>query len=218
MSTILPNSLPPEISARSSATRSRCRPAGFLALGLRASVLHDPAQRLDRPGDERGGRRRRSAAARWICWRRGPVPRWQFVAAGAAATALGLPLIIVSAWIGTAVGVGTRELGILATDLIPVAAGAWLLFTAWAGVGLAISATRRDGGQAIGWTTTILVVSFVLDYLARLWAPISGLRALSLFRYYEPQAIFTSGLPGTHDRCAGSDASPEPDCGDRRDQ
>jgi len=28
-----------------------------------------------------------------------------------------------------------------------------------------------------------------------LWAPISWLRPFSLFRYYEPQAMLTSGLP-----------------------
>ena len=78
-----------------------------------------------------------------------------------------------------------------------MAAGAWLLFAAWTGVGLLVSSTRRDGGQAIGWMTAILVVSFVLDYLARLWTPISGLRPLSLFWYYEPPAIFTDGLPVT---------------------
>ena len=71
------------------------------------------------------------------------------------------------------------------------------MFAAWSAVGLLVSSTRRDGGQAIGWTTAILVVSFVLDYLARLWTPISGLRPFSLFRYYEPQAIFSDGLPGT---------------------
>jgi len=126
-----------------------------------------------------------------------PILRWQFVAAGFAASVLGLTLIIVSAWIGTAIGVGTRQLGVTSADLIPVAAGAWLLFAAWSAVGLLVSSTRRDGGQAIGWTTAILVVSFVLDYLARLWTPITGLRSLSLFRYYEPQAIFSDGLPGT---------------------
>jgi len=124
-----------------------------------------------------------------------PIPRWQFVAAGFLASSIGLTLIIVSAWIGTAVGVGLRQLGAVATDFIPVAAGAWLLFAAWTGVGLLISSTRRDGGQAIGWTTAVLVLSFVLDYLARLWTPIAGLRPFSLFWYYEPPAIFTDGLP-----------------------
>jgi hypothetical protein len=61
-------------------------------------------------------------------------------------------------------------------------------------VGLAIGASRRTGGQAISWTTAILAASFVLDYIARLWAPVARLRPLSLFRYYEPQAILAFGL------------------------
>jgi hypothetical protein len=61
-------------------------------------------------------------------------------------------------------------------------------------VGLAIGATRRDGGQAIAWTTTILAASFVLDYLARLWTPIAALRPISLFRYYQPQSRLGSGV------------------------
>ena len=39
-----------------------------------------------------------------------------------------------------------------------------------------------------------MALSFVLDYLARLWAPMSWLRPFSLFRYYEPQAMVVSGV------------------------
>ena len=124
-----------------------------------------------------------------------PVPRWTFVAAGMATVALGLGAIVACALIGTAVGLHTRALGVRASVFVPLALGAWLLFTAWGAVGLAIGSTRREGGQAIAWTTTVIATSFVLDYLARLWVPISRLRPLSLFRYYEPQAILASGLP-----------------------
>lgn len=124
-----------------------------------------------------------------------PVPRWHFVAAGIATVAAGLAVIVACGWIGTAAGLSTRPLGVEASAFVPVGASAWLLFAAWGAVGILISSTRRDGGQAIAWTTGILAASFALDYLARLWAPIAGLRALSLFRYYEPQAIFAEGLP-----------------------
>jgi len=124
-----------------------------------------------------------------------PVPRWHFVASGAIAAAAGVAGIVLAAWSGTAIGLATRSIDARAAAFWPVVLGAWLLFTAWAAVGLAISATRRDGGAAIAWTTTALAVSFVVDYLARLWAPISWLRPFSLFRYYEPQAMLTSGLP-----------------------
>jgi ABC-type transport system involved in multi-copper enzyme maturation permease subunit len=123
-----------------------------------------------------------------------PVPRWHLAAAAATAASGGVAAIVLTAWLGTYIGLATRPLGVGAAEFWPVVVTAWLLFTAWSGVGLLVSATRRDGGSAIAWTTTFLAVSFVLDYLARLWAPISGLRPFSLFRHYQPQALLTSGL------------------------
>lgn len=124
-----------------------------------------------------------------------PVPRWHFVAAGMVTIAVGLIVILTFAWSGTAIGLRLRPLGVHPSAFAPVAAGAWLLFATWGAIGLLVAATRRDGGQAIAWTTAIVAASFVLDYLARLWTPIHRLRPMSLFRYYEPQAIFAAGLP-----------------------
>jgi ABC-type transport system involved in multi-copper enzyme maturation permease subunit len=126
-----------------------------------------------------------------------PVPRWHFVAAGMKTIALGLALIVASAWTGTAIGLHLRPLDVPASAYLPLAAGAWLLFAAWGSVALLISSTRRDGGQAVGWSTALLAASFVLEYLGRLWPAISTLRPLSLFRYYEVQNILASGLPRT---------------------
>jgi ABC-2 type transport system permease protein len=126
-----------------------------------------------------------------------PVPRWYFIGAGMIASAVGLALIAVCGWTGTAIGLWTRPIGTDASAFLPVVSSAWLLFAAWGAVGLLVSTTRRDAGQAISWITTALAASFVLDYLARLWAPIAWLRPLSLFRYYEPQVVLTSGLPAS---------------------
>jgi ABC-2 type transport system permease protein len=126
-----------------------------------------------------------------------PVRRWQFVVAGMLTVAFGLAVIVGCAWIATSVGVRMRGFEIPASDFAPLAAAAWLLFSAWGAVGLLISATRRDAGQAIGWTTGVIAASFVLDYVARLWSTIGGVRPLSLFRYYEPQAIFARGVPAS---------------------
>jgi ABC-2 type transport system permease protein len=126
-----------------------------------------------------------------------PVPRWQFVAAGITTIVLGLAAIVTAAWIGTAIGLRLRPVDLGARAFGSIAVGAWLLFAAFGGVGLLIGATRRDGGQAVAWTTAVLAASFVLDYLARLWTPIARLRPLSLFRYYDPQAILASGLTPT---------------------
>jgi len=123
-----------------------------------------------------------------------PVARWHFVAAGITALGLGLGVILAAGLAGTAVGLFLRPLDVRVSAFLPVAGAAWLLFAAWGAVGLAIGASRRTGGQAISWTTAILAASFVLDYIARLWAPVARLRPLSLFRYYEPQAILAFGL------------------------
>jgi len=123
-----------------------------------------------------------------------PVARWHFVAAGMTALGLGLAVIVLAGFGGTALGLWLRALETRPSALLPVAFAAWLLFAAWGAVGLAISTSRRSGGQAIALTTAVLAASFVLDYIARLWAPISRLRPLSLFRYYEPQSILTAGL------------------------
>jgi ABC-2 type transport system permease protein len=126
-----------------------------------------------------------------------PAARWTFLIAGMKTVMLGLAVIVGCAWLGTALGLRLRPLGVPASSLLPVAATAWLLFATFGAVGLLVSAAYREGGPAIGWTTAVIAGSFVLDYLARLWAPLARLRPVSLFRYYEPQAIFVSGVPAS---------------------
>lgn len=122
-----------------------------------------------------------------------PAPRWTFVIAGMKTVAVGLFVIVGAAWLGTAIGLRLRPIDVASSRLLPIAGMAWLLFAAFGAVALLISASRRDGGMAIGWTTAVIAGSFVLDYVARLWTPAARLRPLSLFRYYEPQVIFASG-------------------------
>jgi len=124
-----------------------------------------------------------------------PAARWTFVVAGLITVMVGLAAIAGAALLGTTIGVGARALGVTGRQFAPIAFTAWLLFAALGGVGLLISATRRDGGQATAWTIAVVAGSFVLDYVARLWAPIARTRPLSLFRYYEPPVILVSGIP-----------------------
>jgi hypothetical protein len=74
---------------------------------------------------------------------------------------------------------------------------AWLLFAAWTGVGLLVSATRREAGPAIAVTSAIVAVSFVLEYIARVWKPVASLRPFSLFSYYRPQGAIVAGIHAT---------------------
>jgi ABC-2 type transport system permease protein len=123
-----------------------------------------------------------------------PIERWHHVAAGALAIVGGLTLLTAAAWTGTSIGLSVRDLGVTAWQVLRVAAVAALLFTAWGMLGLVVGATLREGGAAMGWTSGLIAGSFVLEYIARLWPPMSGFRPFSLFTYYAPQHIVRTGF------------------------
>jgi ABC-type transport system involved in multi-copper enzyme maturation permease subunit len=126
-----------------------------------------------------------------------PAARWTFVAAGILTVTAGLAVITGAAWLGTSLGVSLRSLDVSARQFLPPAFTAWLLFAAWGALGLFIGATRREAGDAMGWTIAAIAGSFVLDYVARVWSPMAAARPASLFRYYEPAVILSSGIPAT---------------------
>lgn len=122
------------------------------------------------------------------------VARAAQVVAAATGVLGGLAVLALAAWAGTAIGVATRALeGVEGRGYLRVVGGCWLLFAAFGTLGLAISATRRDAGSAIAWTSALIALSFVLDYLARAWDKMAPFRFMSLFRYYEPSRILREG-------------------------
>jgi ABC-2 type transport system permease protein len=124
-----------------------------------------------------------------------PVSRVSQVGAALVAMAGGLALIAAAQWAGTATGLLVRGVpGVRSRDFVAVAGMAWLLFAAFGAIGLAVSAAAREGGTAVSFTAGLMSVSFALDYLARVWEPIRDLRALSLFRYFDPQGMLLRGL------------------------
>ena len=122
-----------------------------------------------------------------------PVGRIEIVIAAYAVVAVGLALLVSAAWAGTAIGLSLRPLGLTGSRFIGVAAQAWLFFLSWGAVSLLIAATKREAGPAIAWISGLMATSFVLDYLGRVWKPMAGIRPLSLFAYYRPQQIVTTG-------------------------
>ena len=118
-----------------------------------------------------------------------PIPRWALVGAAWLTIAIGLAIVAAAAWASTSIGLRLRPLGVTGTDVWQLPVMTWLLFVAWAGVALAISATRREAGPAIGWVSGLIATSFVIEFLTRVWKPIAWMRPLSLFTYYRPQDI-----------------------------
>jgi ABC-type transport system involved in multi-copper enzyme maturation permease subunit len=126
-----------------------------------------------------------------------PVSRWHHITAALVFVATGLVILIGAAWCGTAFGLTIRPLGIEPRQILAAGLMAWLLFAAWTGVGLLVSATRREAGPAIAVTSAIVAVSFVLEYIARVWKPVASLRPFSLFSYYRPQGAIVAGIHAT---------------------
>lgn len=122
------------------------------------------------------------------------VTRNQLVVSTFLGFALGLTLIAFAAWTATAIGLSLRPLGVTGARFVGVGAMGWLLFASFGAISVLVSATAREAGHAIAWTSGIIATSFVLEYLARVWKPVAGLRPLSLFAYYRPQQIVTGGV------------------------
>jgi ABC-type transport system involved in multi-copper enzyme maturation permease subunit len=127
-----------------------------------------------------------------------PIPRWALVMSAWIATGVGLAVITGAAWTSSTIGLRLRSsLGVSGADVWRLPMMGWLHFMAWAGITLAISATRREAGPAIAWISGLIATSFVLEFLSRVWHPIEWTRSLSLFSYYRPQDIVRTGIDMT---------------------
>ncbi len=116
-----------------------------------------------------------------------PVSRATLVLAVAIMALAGIVLGAAGAWSGTAIGLATRDLGnVRATDFFRPAASLALLLVGWAGFSLAVAASQRRGGGAIGIVAGVMAVTFALDYIGRLYAPLRLMRWVSPFTYYAP--------------------------------
>jgi ABC-2 type transport system permease protein len=123
-----------------------------------------------------------------------PVPRWAQPLAAWLTIAAGLAILAGAAWAGMAIGLNLRSLGVTPQQIIALPAMAWLLFMSWAAIALVASALGRDAGSAISWTSGIIVVSFVLEFVSRVWRPLAWTEPFTLFAYYRPQDIVRTGV------------------------
>lgn len=127
-----------------------------------------------------------------------PVSRPMLVASVALTAAAGIVAAAAAAWTGTAIGVSTRTLGNVAPgDFVWAAASLALLFAGWAGFALAVSALRPRGGSAIGIVAGVMAVTFALDYVGRMYAPLRGVRWISPFTYFAPHQMRGMALDST---------------------
>ena len=103
-----------------------------------------------------------------------------FVAVGVLAT-------IVGATIGSAIAGVIDE---LAVDRLPLVwLSGFLLFAAFAAIGLAASVSFDRLTPALGVTAAIVVVMYFLEVLGTFWPDAEVLQPYSLFHYYQPKEV-----------------------------
>jgi ABC-type transport system involved in multi-copper enzyme maturation permease subunit len=124
-----------------------------------------------------------------------PVPRSLLVLACIAALSLVTALFVSVVWWGMRLGLWLAgiDAGHLYPALYRVGANLACLFLAFAAVSLLVSATTSERGKATGRAIAFIVLSFFINLIANLWGRVEWLDTISLFHYYQPMPILTSG-------------------------
>ena len=132
-----------------------------------------------------------------------PIPRHRLVTVavltGAISMALPLLLILAGTWIGlTKLAPTSAELP-APLLILRMAANLGLLGLAWSSISLAIASGARRRGVASGIAGVLALVTFLLDYIGRIWDAAKGWAWLSPFSYFSPLEMVTGGeLPLRH--------------------
>ncbi|HUK63762.1 MAG TPA: hypothetical protein VLV15_10515 [Dongiaceae bacterium] len=76
-----------------------------------------------------------------------------------------------------------------ASQIAALVAGLGALAVCWSGIALAIAARARRRSVAGSVVGLLALATFLLDYVARVWAPARPVARLSPFRYYNPTEV-----------------------------
>ena len=126
-----------------------------------------------------------------------PVARHRMVTRAIVVSIVSLSFVVALMLAGTWIGLRT-----LAPDtvekpaarlILGLAANLGLLGMAWSSIGLAIASASRRRGVAGGVAGVLALVTFLLDYIARLWEPAKAFAWLSPFTYFSPLDLVTGG-------------------------
>jgi ABC-2 type transport system permease protein len=143
-----------------------------------------------------------------------PIARWRVIAAHLAVDAVVIPLLCLSLWAGTTLGVwlvGPFEVtaadlqslkkfpfevkidpALLRVDPWAVGPALWnvgALIFAVSGLTIALSALGRFRNRVIGTAVLVLLIQFVANVVGQLWDAAGWLRPFTVFYYYQPQQV-----------------------------
>ena len=112
-----------------------------------------------------------------------------------------LTVVLISLWVAIVAVMG-NIVGILVSQpdggmnnwhFVAQGGTSMLLALTIGGVALLASARADRMGQAVGWASTFLIISYVIDYFATLWSFLDPLQPFSIFHYYDPPTALAHG-------------------------
>jgi ABC-type transport system involved in multi-copper enzyme maturation permease subunit len=130
-----------------------------------------------------------------------PVSRRQFYLARVLAVVLVTLWVSIIAALGNIAGIAySQPDGTMDTwHFVSQIGASGLLSLTIGGFALLVSARADRMGQAVGWAAGFLIVSYVIDYFATLWAFLKPIQPFSVFDYYDPPLALAHGtIPGTN--------------------
>ena len=128
-----------------------------------------------------------------------PVARYRLVLAHLCVDLLTIPVLCLSLWAGTWLGltlVGVKELtgpseGALISPRIfgPALWSVAALLFAVSGYTMWLSAAGRFRGRVLGVAVLVTLLQFLVHVIGQLWDAVAFLRPFTVFYYYQPQAL-----------------------------
>jgi ABC-2 type transport system permease protein len=120
-----------------------------------------------------------------------PIARGRVVLAHLIVEIIAIPILCLSMWSGTWLGIWLLELQeeIDAWRFAPALLNAAVLLLAVAGVSIAISAFGRFRGRVLGTAVLVTLLQFLVNVIGQLWPTAEPLRPFTVFYYYQPQPI-----------------------------
>lgn len=126
-----------------------------------------------------------------------PIRRSHVVLAHLCVDLLTIPVLCLSMWVGTALGVtligfvGHPQEALRVNPWVfgPCLVNVALLIFAMSGLTMWLSAAGRFRWQVLGLAVMVALVQFLVNVIGQLWDPAEPLRPFTVFYYYQPQPM-----------------------------
>ncbi len=116
-----------------------------------------------------------------------PITRSSVILAHLVVDALTIPVLCLSLWAGTCLGIWLVDLNADPLRFAPALLSVAALLFAVSGSTMWLSAAGRFHGRALGLAVLVTLLQFLVNLIGQLWDQAEPLRPFTVFYYYQPQ-------------------------------